>query len=108
MAKKQTAQKAKVSKAVKQEKPAESIEFKPGPVAGYTGNKPVKEPKPVKESLSRFSDMPAKLDALKDELIQLHKDNEKDKAIERIHNFALFLWRLRHQLTVGSCVWNEQ
>jgi len=107
MAKKQTAQKAKASKVTKQDKQVESTEFKPGPVEGYTGNKPAKEPKTVKESISKFSEMPAKLDALKEELIQYHKDNDKDKTIERIHNFALFLWRLRHQIKVGSCVWDE-
>jgi hypothetical protein len=104
MAKKQTAQKAK---AKKQEKPAEATEFKPGPVETKVEDKIHKEPKPTKESISKFSEMPAKLDALKEELIQYHKDNNKEAVIERIHNFALFLWRLRHQIKVGSCVWDE-
>jgi hypothetical protein len=107
MVKKQTIRKAKATKVAKQDKPAESAEFKPGPVNTKVDDKTPKEPKPGKESISKFSEMPAKLDALKEELIQYHKDNEKDKAVERIHAFALFLWRLRHQIKVGSCVWDE-
>ncbi len=107
MAKKQTIRKVKATKVAKQDKPAESTEFRPGPVETKVDDKTPKELKSAKESISKFSEMPAKLDALKEELIQLHKDNDKDKAVERIHNFALFLWRLRHQIKVGSCVWDE-
>jgi hypothetical protein len=104
MTKKQHAQKAKTTKVAKQEKPTEATEVKPGPVVD---NKTPKEPKPVKESISKFSEMPTKLDALKEDLIQFHKDNNKEAVIERIHGFALFLWRLRHQIKVGSCLWDE-
>jgi hypothetical protein len=104
MTKKQHAQKAKVSKAAKQEKPVEATELKPGPVVD---EKTPKEPKLMKESISKFSELPAKLDALKEDLIQYHKDNNKEAVIERIHGFALFLWRLRHQIKVGTCLWDE-
>jgi len=104
---KKHAQKAKVSKAAKQEKTAEAREFKPGTVDTNVDDKTTKEPKPMKESISKFSEMPAKLDALKEDLIQYHKDNNKEAVIERIHGFALFLWRLRHQIKVGSCLWDE-
>jgi hypothetical protein len=107
MTKKQHAQKAKVSKAAKQEKPAEATEFKPGPADTNVDNKTTKAPKPVKESISKFSEMQAKLDALKEDLIHYHKDNNKEAVIERIHGFALFLWRLRHQIKVGTCLWDE-
>jgi len=107
MTKKQHAQKAKASKAVKLEKPAEATEVKPGPVDTNANDKTPKTPKPMKESISKFSEMPAKLDALKEDLIRYHKDNNKESAIERIHGFALFLWRLRHQIKVGTCLWDE-
>ena len=107
MTKKQHAQKAKASKAAKQEKPTEATEFKPGPVDTNVDDKATKAPKPNKESISKFSEMPTKLDALKEDLIQFHKDNNKEAVIERIHGFALFLWRLRHQIKVGTCLWDE-
>lgn len=98
MAKKQTAKPDQTIKTVSSGTTSEQV---------TVSKENPKQLKPIKESITKFSEIPGKLDSFKEELIQYRKTDNKDAAMNRIYNFGLFLWRLRNRIRSGKCLWDE-